>query len=1018
MALHLGLDVQSHPELLWIAGEAYDAPLPEYWTEHFDEEGNVYFFNQSTDDVSRDHPLDDYYRELYRLFRETPGLPEAEARRAAAGVLQRKGVAAAGPGPGGDGAAGGGVAPTQDQFNHSIHGAVSELREALSLSEKQRGETEAKLLEMATALQQSQNADAKIQQAAKEAAMDVLKQRLDAAEKAATEAKAAVEGERMKNELLLMETQYQGQIKDLEAKLSRAMSSRAEAKLAYKEEKKKAELVMKRAMETVAAAGASASSSESKRISELQQQLMAKEIELAEAVSALEVEKERAKLQLKHHRDLDAVLGEVKEGTTTVQEKLDGLQSNVAQQAKLEVDAQAVRAAEAAAAAREGALRDEIAALQGRLAGARGEGEARFAQREQELADEVARQKDRARKVELQHETELLRLRQRSHLDAASLARLRAAGDELRSVREFARTVARDAQQLRAVSADQLGQAAAVVARLNAEAAREAGKQRELADAIAACAQQMAPLIAEKRKLFNEMMRLKGNIRVFCRVRPMSQRELEAGGVEAVAFPTDCGQRMIELSSRLDHAVKKTYEYDRVFNGGATQEEVFEDVQPLIQSVMDGLNVCVFAYGQTGSGKTHTMEGYDGNRGVTYRSFEELFKLAGQTSGVYAYTFRVNMIEIYNETIVDLFMRKGTDSVKHDVKVEADGSVHIAGLSDREVRTPDEFVKVLLSGSRNRSVGATKMNDRSSRSHLVMMIKVAMRDRATDRVTHSKLSLVDLAGSERLKKSEVEGERLKESLNINKSLSALGDVIASLTSSKGHVPYRNSKLTHVLADSLGNDCKTLLFVNCSPAMENAQESGCSLMFASRARNVDLSSNGNTAASKKWKEAAALAEKVSKDKKRELEAVQEGLEEAQDKIAELQAAKKALKSDMISTSSRTRTRPRTAAGTGRAEAGAPGGEGKGQQRGRVPGSHGTVRRRGGRRRGGGPVREPPAPGGGRPGRRRGAAAAGLPAAGELPPAGAAEGGAEPADQQAHGQVLRQVRVVRRQAAELG
>ena len=113
--------------------------------------------------------------------------------------------------------------------------------------------------------------------------------------------------------------------------------------------------------------------------------------------------------------------------------------------------------------------------------------------------------------------------------------------------------------------------------------------------------------------------------------------------------------------------------------------------------------------------------------------------------------------------------------------------------------------------------------------------------------------------------------------------------------------YRNSKLTHVLADSLGNDCKTLLFVNCSPAIENAQESGCSLMFASRARNVDLSSNGNTAASKKWKEAAALAEKVSKDKKRELEAVQEGLEEAQDKIAELQAAKKALKSDMKSAS---------------------------------------------------------------------------------------------------------------------
>eukprot|EP00898_Chlorokybus_atmophyticus_P003645 jgi/Chlat1/4281/Chrsp29S04553 len=237
---------------------------------------------------------------------------------------------------------------------------------------------------------------------------------------------------------------------------------------------------------------------------------------------------------------------------------------------------------------------------------------------------------------------------------------------------------------------------------------------------------------------------------------------------------------------------------------------------------MDGFNVCVFAYGQTGSGKTHTMEGTTADRGLTHRAFAELFRIAQETWGVYRYKFRVTMMEIYNETIRDLLVKKGTDDKKHDIKTAEDGSTYVSDVETHNVATPEDFVDLLKNGSRNRS----------------------------------KLSLVDLAGSERLSKTEATGDRLKESLHINKSLSALGDVVAALTSNSGkqgggHVPYRNSKLTHLLADSLGNDSKTLLFVNCSPAAHNAPETACSLMFAARARNVDLS--GHNSGGRRFKE---------------------------------------------------------------------------------------------------------------------------------------------------------------------
>ena len=148
---------------------------------------------------------------------------------------------------------------------------------------------------------------------------------------------------------------------------------------------------------------------------------------------------------------------------------------------------------------------------------------------------------------------------------------------------------------------------------------------------------------------------------------------------------------------------KKLYEYDRVFRPAADQEEVFADVQPLVQSVMDGYNVCIFAYGQTGSGKTYTMEGVPDNRGVTYRSFEELFKVASESWGVYKYEFKVCMTEIYNETVRDLLVKKGTDNSKHEIKQDEDGFTYVTDLTYQTVGGPKEFVEVMSIGSNDES---------------------------------------------------------------------------------------------------------------------------------------------------------------------------------------------------------------------------------------------------------------------------------------------------------------------------
>ncbi|CAL5431328.1 unnamed protein product [Camellia sinensis] len=217
---------------------------------------------------------------------------------------------------------------------------------------------------------------------------------------------------------------------------------------------------------------------------------------------------------------------------------------------------------------------------------------------------------------------------------------------------------------------------------------------------------------------------------------------------------------------------------------------VFVQTSAIVTSVLDGYNVCIFAYGQTGIGKTFTMEGNSENRGVNYQTLEELFRSSNKRSSIMRYELFVSMLEVYNEKIRDLLIENSNQPAKKlEIKQAADGTQEVPGLVEARVYGTDEVWELLKLGSQARSVGSTNANELSSRSHW----------------TKSHLWLVDLAGSERVGRIEVEGGRLKESQFINKSLSALGDVISALASKTAHIPYRNSKLTHMLQSSLETD---------------------------------------------------------------------------------------------------------------------------------------------------------------------------------------------------------------------
>lgn len=348
--------------------------------------------------------------------------------------------------------------------------------------------------------------------------------------------------------------------------------------------------------------------------------------------------------------------------------------------------------------------------------------------------------------------------------------------------------------------------------------------------------------VQEKKKLYNELQAMRGNIRVYCRTRPISAAELAAGDQLMV---TPQGEDEVLVVDPARDNARKVFKFDKIYAPDSTQELVFQDTKPLITSVLDGYNCCIFAYGQTGSGKTYTMEGPDSEAGmgINRRALRELFRVAAERAEDYAISITVSNVELYNENLYDLLAetRGEIHSIESrlEVRQDANGRVFVPDLVTETAQSYEDVLTVMDRGKNNRATFATDMNEHSSRSHSILQIAVRCANKITHMATIGKLSLVDLAGSERLDRSNAVGERAKEAAFINKSLSALGDVIMSLTGDAKHVPYRNSKLTYLLADSLGGDSKTLMFVQVAPGSSNVAESLCSLNFASRVRSVKL-----------------------------------------------------------------------------------------------------------------------------------------------------------------------------------
>lgn len=327
-----------------------------------------------------------------------------------------------------------------------------------------------------------------------------------------------------------------------------------------------------------------------------------------------------------------------------------------------------------------------------------------------------------------------------------------------------------------------------------------------------------------------------GEIQVVCRFRPLNDKELNISNAVCVDFLADKKtvsvpqEGLSPINFRLDH----------IFTPASSQTEVYQiAAQPIIESVMQGFNGTVLAYGQTSSGKTFTMTGpsFEDSRtmGIIPRMVGNVFEFITFSNENLEFTVKVSYCEIYMEKIRDLI-----DPTRANLKVHEDKmrGVYIGNLSESYVNTDQEVYELMKLGTSNREVGHTEMNHGSSRSHAIFVVSVTQTNVNSLSTKVGKLYLVDLAGSEKVGKTGASGKRLEEAKTINKSLTVLGQVISNLTDNKStHIPYRDSKLTRVLQDSLGGNSRTSLIITCSPSIYNLEETISTLRFGVRAKSV-------------------------------------------------------------------------------------------------------------------------------------------------------------------------------------
>eukprot|EP00929_Paragymnodinium_shiwhaense_P112112 TRINITY_DN8036_c0_g1_i2.p1 TRINITY_DN8036_c0_g1~~TRINITY_DN8036_c0_g1_i2.p1 ORF type:complete len:1551 (-),score=329.92 TRINITY_DN8036_c0_g1_i2:193-4845(-) len=360
-----------------------------------------------------------------------------------------------------------------------------------------------------------------------------------------------------------------------------------------------------------------------------------------------------------------------------------------------------------------------------------------------------------------------------------------------------------------------------------------------------------------RRRVHNHIEDLKGQIRVYCRIRPLNQRELDLGDVEAVRIVDN-------MTVEVPHMGK--FAFDGVFAPGA-QDEVFQDCRDLVQSAVDGHNVTIFAYGQTGAGKTYTMYGHPEQEGIAARAVGELFENVNGLRSRHDVSVNGSMVELYNNSVMDLLRPGGrrrssgqgldlfqkpeflgipreqtggsssSRSIPLSPTASARGGASGGDLTEHNAADAAELLDLLHWGLGNRTIAPNAMNPESSRSHVIFTMRVETTNRETGECVSGKILLCDLGGSERLKKSESMGHARKEAIEVNKSLTALGDVIAAIAKKQKQVPYRNHKITQILQDSLGGSAKTLMFVNCSPALSNVHETLMSLQYATRVKKI-------------------------------------------------------------------------------------------------------------------------------------------------------------------------------------
>ncbi|XP_068432996.1 kinesin-like protein KIF3C [Clinocottus analis] len=336
------------------------------------------------------------------------------------------------------------------------------------------------------------------------------------------------------------------------------------------------------------------------------------------------------------------------------------------------------------------------------------------------------------------------------------------------------------------------------------------------------------------------------SVKVVVRCRPLNRKEESNGPAGSIVqMDLRLGQVILRNPRATASEPQKTFTFDAVYDANSKQGDLYdESVRPLIDSVLAGFNGTIFAYGQTGTGKTYTMQGAwldPEKRGVIPNAFDHIFTHISRSQSDRQYLVRASYLEIYLEEVLDLLDPNHGNARALELRESPESGVYVRDLTSCVCKSIKEIEEVMNVGNQARAVAATDMNEHSSRSHALFLITVECSQPGPDGRKHirvGRLNLVDLAGSERQAKTGVQGERLKEAAKINLSLSALGNVISALADGRsGHVPYRDSKLTRLLQDSLGGNAKTVMVATLGPAPQHYEETLTTLRYANRAKNI-------------------------------------------------------------------------------------------------------------------------------------------------------------------------------------